>query len=215
MGRYRNRSWRESVSLDVEFSGQWTLTRGLEPLCRTQKQKHYPALWSPDLSFSFHQQTSPSIKRSLSCTLSPALCARPCMLHCVWISVCKAQCFSYTSTWTIEAEDIIVLLTLITLTAVQILNFITERFLKGLWGVWPLTSTVILCSVWRRWRWMNVMLSFWSILTGVFFTFFHISSSPGLCFSSYFTLLICCCVYFKHTEYFWKQTLLSLRPLWT
>lgn len=63
--------------------------------------------------------------------------------------------------------------------------------------------------VWRRWRWMDVMILFQSILIGIFSYQFL----PRLVFLLIF-LLKCCCVYFKHAGYFWKQTQLSLRPLW-
>lgn len=59
---------RERLSSRTGPTWKWTLTRGLEAPCMTRKQKHYPVLWSPDLSFSFHQHTSPSIKLSVSCT---------------------------------------------------------------------------------------------------------------------------------------------------
>lgn len=136
----------------MKFSGQWTLNRGLEPPCRTQKQKHYPALWSPDLSFSFHQHTSPSIKLSVSCTLSPSFCARLCLLKCVWISVCSPAFFHlYTSTMTIMVQDC-------HCSSYCHMHFDNEKNIstvwidwiywrwKGLRRVWPLTLTVILCS---------------------------------------------------------------------
>lgn len=212
MGRYRNRSGRKIVNLNQSnFYGKWTLTRGLEPLRRTRKQKHYPALWSPDLSFSFHQHTSPSIKLSLSCTLSPSVRARLCLLYYVWISVCKTFfSLDYTSTLTIKASDghCSVLLHVFchgeNINSVWVAGFYHLRFLERSQRCLTFNLNSDPLQLWVVELKMKIDLMF-------FFQSFHVGifSHQLLPVLVFFFIFFSPCVYFKPAGYFWKQTQLS------